>query len=45
MLNEINQRKTVYRFNGIPIKTNDFYRTRTNNYKICKETQKTPKPP
>ena len=21
------------------------YRTRTNNYKICMETQKTPKPP
>ena len=36
--------KTTYRFNVIPIiiPMAFFYRTRTNNLKMCMETQKTP---
>ena len=36
--------KAIYKPNEIPIKisTAFFYRTRTNNPKICKEPQKTP---
>ena len=35
--------KTIYRFSVIPIKlTMAFFTTRTNNFKICMETQKTP---
>ena len=34
--------KTIYRFSVIPIKlTMAFFTTRTNNFKICMETQKT----
>jgi len=35
--------EAIYRFNSIPIKmpVTLFYRTRTNNFKICMETQKT----
>ena len=34
--------KAVYRFNAIPVKIPmRLHRTRTNNYKICVETQKT----
>ena len=33
----------IYRFSEIPIKlTMAFFTTRTNNFKICMETQKTP---
>ena len=37
------QTKAIYRFNAIPIKIPKAYshRTRTNNFKICMETQKT----
>ena len=36
--------KTVYTFNGIPIKepTAFFHRAKTNNSKICMEPQRTP---
>ena len=35
--------KAIYIFNAIPIKSNGiFHRTRTKNFKICMETQKTP---
>ena len=34
--------KAIYRFNAIPIKTNSIlHRTRTNNFTICMEIQKT----
>ena len=35
--------KAIYRFSAIPIKTTNgiFHRTRTNNFSICIETQKT----
>ena len=34
--------KAIYRFNAIPIATNGiFQRTRTNNFTICMEIQKT----
>ena len=35
--------KTIYKFNAILIKipANFFHRTRTNNFKICMEIQKT----
>ena len=34
--------KAIYRFNAIPIKLNGiFHRTRTNNFTVCMEIQKT----
>ena len=33
--------KAIYRFNAIPIKLPIFQRTRTNNFTICMEIQKT----
>ena len=35
--------KAIYRFNAIPIKATNgiFHRTRTNNFTICMEIQKT----
>ena len=36
--------KAIYKFNAIPYQNTKgiFHRTRTNNFKICMETQKTP---
>ena len=34
--------KAIYRVNAIPIKLPIFHRTRTKNFTICMETQKTP---
>ena len=36
--------KAIYRFNAIPIKTTTgiFHRTRTKNFTVCMETQRTP---
>ena len=34
--------KAIYRFNAIPSKTPIIHRSRTNNFKICMETQRPP---
>ena len=33
--------KAIYRFSGIPINNGIFHITRTKNFTLCKETQKT----